>query len=209
MARTHVVLDDEVLAAIDGAVGQRGRSRFLEEAAREKLARLALEDALRSTAGIVRSGRYPQWRDRESTARWVRAPGRAGGLSRYLLDTTVLVSHLRGDEDTTALLLRLLTEGHSLETTAVNIAEVVRGLRPAERRRAKALLDRLGFLPTTREAAERAGRYQADFARRGITIPTPDTLIAGTARAFGAVVLTDNVADFPMGDVRVVRPPPA
>ena len=33
-----MILDDEVLKAIDDKVGQRGRSRFLVEAAREKLA---------------------------------------------------------------------------------------------------------------------------------------------------------------------------
>jgi metal-responsive CopG/Arc/MetJ family transcriptional regulator len=35
MARTHVILDDDLLTAIDAVAGQRGRSRFLEEAAKE------------------------------------------------------------------------------------------------------------------------------------------------------------------------------
>ena len=30
MARTHVILSDEVIAAIDERVGERGRSKFLE-----------------------------------------------------------------------------------------------------------------------------------------------------------------------------------
>jgi tRNA(fMet)-specific endonuclease VapC len=140
--------------------------------------------------------------------RGVGAGGTDGGgqLSRYALDTTVLIAHLRGDEQVSELLLRLLAEGHWLDTTAVNIAEVTRGLRPSERRRAQVLLDRLGFLVTTREAAERAGRYQADLARRGVTLHTADALIAGTARAHGAILLTDNVADFPMRDLRVQPP---
>lgn len=54
MARTHVILDDEVLAAIDGKVGQRGRSRFLEEAAKEKLERIDLEAAIRNGSGILK-----------------------------------------------------------------------------------------------------------------------------------------------------------
>ncbi len=32
-----------------------------------------------------------------------------------------------------------------------------------------------------------------------------DALVAGTARAHGAVVVTDNVVDFPMKDIRVVK----
>lgn len=73
MARTHVVLGDEVIQAIDQLVGQRGRSRFLEEAAREKLDRLALDKALTSTAGVVQETDYPEFRDQSSINRWVRS----------------------------------------------------------------------------------------------------------------------------------------
>ena len=66
---------------------------------------------------------------------------------------------------------------------------------------------RLRFLETTREAATRAGRYQAEFERRDVTIHTADALVAGTARAHGAILLTDNVRDFPMRDIKVEAPP--
>jgi metal-responsive CopG/Arc/MetJ family transcriptional regulator len=72
VARTHVVLDDEVLDAIDRVTGERGRSRFLEEAAREKLARLELERALHATTGKVDRTKHPEWADATATAKWVR-----------------------------------------------------------------------------------------------------------------------------------------
>ena len=128
-------------------------------------------------------------------------------LSLYLLDTTVLIGHLRGDEAVVKLLLDLLADQHSLGTSCVNIAEVERGIRPKERRAANVLLSRLCFLDTTREAAIRAGRYQAEFEKRGQTIHTADALIAGTVRAHGAILLTDNVRDFPMRDIRLEAPP--
>ena len=103
-------------------------------------------------------------------------------------------------------MLRLVSRGHVLGTSCVNLAEVEAGLRQHERRHAGALLDRLRFLPTDREAAHRAGRYQAEWARKGRTIQTPDALVAGTARANGAVLITHNVEDFPMGDLRVEHP---
>lgn len=130
-------------------------------------------------------------------------------MTLYLLDTTVLIAHLRGDERTSRFLLDLLHEGHTLGTSCVNVAEVERGVRPKERRAADELLGRLRFLDTAREAAFRAGRYQAELERRGRTLHTADALVAGTARAHGAVVLTDNVRDFPMRDVRVEAPPAA
>jgi len=71
-----VVLSDEVITAIDTRVGERGRSRFLEEAAREKLERLELERALASTAGVVRTNDYPEFEDQDSINDWVRAQRR-------------------------------------------------------------------------------------------------------------------------------------
>jgi predicted transcriptional regulator len=72
MARTHVVMSDEMLAAIDEVAGKRGRSRFIEEAAAEKLERLALVAAVDATAGIAGGKAYSHWRDRKSIAAWVR-----------------------------------------------------------------------------------------------------------------------------------------
>ena len=81
MARTHVILDDEVLDAIDKAVGQRGRSRFLEEAAREKLDRLELEQAIKEGAGSLKEKDYPHWPDQDSINEWVRAQRRTEAAS--------------------------------------------------------------------------------------------------------------------------------
>jgi tRNA(fMet)-specific endonuclease VapC len=124
-------------------------------------------------------------------------------VTTYLLDTTVLVAHLRGESAVTERLLELVREGHILATSAVNVAEIHRGALRRERRAMSALLDRLDFLTTTIEAARRAGVYQREMSAKGVTIHTPDALIAGTARAHGAVVMTDNRRDFPMRDVRV------
>jgi predicted nucleic acid-binding protein len=135
-----------------------------------------------------------------------RAKDRSPGVSLYLIDTTVLIAHLRGDERVSGYLLAALTRGHWLCTTCVNVAEVERGVRAKERKATERLLNRLRFLETTREAATRAGRYQSEFSRKGKTVRLADALIAGTARAHGAILVTDNVRDFPMADIRVRAP---
>lgn len=127
-------------------------------------------------------------------------------MTRYLLDTTVLVAHLRGDEEISQLMRDLVAAGHLLCVSCVNVAEVERGIRPKERRAATTLLDRLTFLSTTVESAIRAGRYLAELSERGRTLHLADALVAATARVHGAVLVTDNVADFPMRDIRVMRP---
>ncbi|MGH2556841.1 MAG: type II toxin-antitoxin system VapC family toxin [Actinomycetota bacterium] len=127
-------------------------------------------------------------------------------MSTYLLDTTVLIAHFRGKEAVSDLLLRLLRQGHTLATSCVNVAEIERGTLSRERKAVRGTLDRLRYLETSREAAMRAGRYQSEFQRRGVTIHTPDALIAGTARVHGAIIVTDDTADFPMRDVRCEAP---
>jgi metal-responsive CopG/Arc/MetJ family transcriptional regulator len=81
MARTHVILHDEILEAIDNLVGQRRRSQFLEEAAREKLDRMELEQAIRDGAGKIKEKDYPHWRDQDSINDWVRAQRRTESAS--------------------------------------------------------------------------------------------------------------------------------
>jgi len=66
-----VIIDEDVLRRIDAVAGQRGRSRFLEEAAREKLRRTELRAALEDTAGILDARDYPEFRDVSTTAKTV------------------------------------------------------------------------------------------------------------------------------------------
>lgn len=127
-------------------------------------------------------------------------------MSLFLIDTTVLIAHLRGDPGVKDLLVRLLDEEHELGTTGVNVAEIESGLRERESRPARDLLDRLDFLHTDREAARTAGRYQRNLRESGRTLHTADALIAGTAHRHGAILMTDNRRDFPMSDIEVVAP---
>jgi hypothetical protein len=76
VARIHVILSDDVIAAIDERVGERGRSRFLQQAAAETLARFELGEALDSFAGVLDERSYPQFRDQQSINQWVRAQRR-------------------------------------------------------------------------------------------------------------------------------------
>jgi hypothetical protein len=70
--RTHLVLPDELVQRIDLMVGRRKRSRFVEEAVREKLRRETLLAALKETAGAFSTEESPQWATSESAAAWVR-----------------------------------------------------------------------------------------------------------------------------------------
>ena len=69
------------------------------------------------------------------------------------------------------MLLELLGDGHSLGTSCVNVAELERGLRPAERKRARVLLDRLMYFDTPREAATPRGSLSSRLGSPGTNAP--------------------------------------
>jgi hypothetical protein len=69
--RAHVVMSIELVREIDALVGRRGRSRFLEEAAAERLQRFRRVAAFDRALAAPTEG-IPEWESRESTEEWVR-----------------------------------------------------------------------------------------------------------------------------------------
>ncbi len=70
--RAHVFLPDDLVAEVDRIAGKRKRSRFVEAAIREKLARETLSTALRESVGVIDLADYPEWATPEKVSDWVR-----------------------------------------------------------------------------------------------------------------------------------------
>lgn len=119
-----------------------------------------------------------------------------------LLDTTVLIDCLRG-RPAADRLLALSRSGDVPCTTAINVEEIVRGLRPAEEKAAARLFGGLLTLSLGEEEGKKAGRWRREFARRGVTLSQADCLIAAAAASAGATLATGNSRDFPMPGVRL------
>jgi len=122
---------------------------------------------------------------------------------RMLLDTSVLIDALRSRRARRAWLAELVRNGHSLETSAWNVAEVYAGMRPEEEERTKVFLGALLCHPITASAGERAGRLKNQWARIGRTLTLADTMVAAIAIEQKCVLVTDNRKDFPMPQVRL------
>jgi predicted nucleic acid-binding protein len=123
-----------------------------------------------------------------------------------VLDSTVLIDHLRG-RPVVARIAALRAAGDIAATTAVNVEEIVRGLRPAEAQAAVRLFTGLVVLPVDTRAGWQAGEWRRTFAARGITLWQADCLIAATAAVHGGSLVTGNPKDFPMPDVDLVHWP--
>lgn len=128
-------------------------------------------------------------------------------MAKYLLDTTALIDHLHGRPQVVDLLTSLASEGDQLGVCCINVAELYAGLSRQDQRRADRLVTSLEFFEMGREIAIRAGQFRYDFAGRGVTLTIADALIAATAIQEEAILITANVRDFPMKELRLLQQP--
>lgn len=126
-------------------------------------------------------------------------------MAKYILDTTLLIDHLRGRKGAAELVDTLALDNHRLGVCCVSIAELYSGLGQDELAAAGDLTDNMEYYEVSREAAKEAGRYRYEFARRGTTLSTADTLIAATAIDLGATLITANTRDFPMEEIELLE----
>ena len=118
-----------------------------------------------------------------------------------LLDTTILIDALRHRHRRRELLTGAIHEGHTLATTAINLAEIYAGMRPAEEAKTEMFLRGLECYPVTAAIARRAGRLKWEWSQKGRTLALDDMLIAAAALEHGLTLMTDNRMDFPMPEL--------
>lgn len=116
-----------------------------------------------------------------------------------LVDTSVLIDHLRGDERALHALERHRASGplHSSEMVRL---EILAGMRPAEEAATRILLDSLIWHPVDTGIAEDAGALGRRWLPSHNTIDSADLAIVATALQLGLPLLTTNVRHFPMFD---------
>jgi predicted nucleic acid-binding protein len=125
----------------------------------------------------------------------------------FLLDTTILIDALRHRQGRRELLAETVHQGHTLATTAINLAEIYAGMRPVEEARTKMFLDGLECYPVTVAIARRAGRLKWEWSRKGRTLALDDMLIAAAALEHSLTLMTDNRMDFPMRELEIYELP--
>lgn len=120
-----------------------------------------------------------------------------------LLDTTVLIDILRGRPSTIGRLRSLRRLPGVPCTTAINVEEIQRGLRPEETAAADQLFDGLKVVEINRAHGELAGRWRRDHAAIGVTLAQSDCLIAAAAVALAVPLATGNPRHFPLPELEV------
>jgi predicted nucleic acid-binding protein len=118
-----------------------------------------------------------------------------------LLDTTVLIDALRAHHNRRSLLAQLVESGHTLATSAINMAEVYAGMRPGEAVATEAFLSNLECYSITPAVARRAGSLRQKWAQKGKTLTLADMIVAAVSLEHGLTLMTDNRKDFPIPEL--------
>ena len=115
-----------------------------------------------------------------------------------LLDTTVAVDHLRGDQAAVDLLRALIENGETVAASEVVRFELLAGVRDDELPALEQFFSAVSWVAVGEEVARTAGGLARKHRRAHSGIDDADYLIAATAILLEADVLTTNVRHFPM-----------
>lgn len=129
-------------------------------------------------------------------------------MPRYLLDANVVIDWLKGKEPALGLVRHLVQSLQPPAVNAVTLAEVHSGVSDDDRETVDRLLTNFEYWEIDEPVARLAGRYRYGYARQGRPFALTDMLMAAHAVQRDATLVTDNVRDFPMPEVRLRRPDP-
>jgi predicted nucleic acid-binding protein len=118
----------------------------------------------------------------------------------YLLDSCILIRHLRRHDPTTALLSKLALEGR-VGIATISRLEIVEGMREHEREGTIQLLDSLLSYPLDAAIADLGGEFIRRYRVQGITLDKPDAIIGATAISHDLVLVTYNSKHYPMPEL--------
>jgi predicted nucleic acid-binding protein len=119
-------------------------------------------------------------------------------LGLIVLDTSVLIDHLRRNQDALDAMVRADERGHVAAVSVVSRIELLAGMRSDERHSVHRLFETVRWLDVTINIAQRAGEHARHFRRSHPGIAMADFVIGATAETLGAELWTTNVRHFPM-----------
>lgn len=123
---------------------------------------------------------------------------------KYLLDTDTLIDYMADRGDARERIDAMIEAGDDVALCAVTIAEIYTGLTDKKRATWDSWLQALSYWQISFNVAVQAGIYRKTASESGRTLSVSDSLLAALAHERGATLVTSNIKDYPMKDVRVL-----
>jgi len=122
-----------------------------------------------------------------------------------LLDSDILIDHLRKEQKALDYLQQEIDAGSLLFISVISRTEIFSGARKGEEGTIQGLFDLLTPVDVDVAIADRAGEYLKKFSKsHSVTIG--DAIIAATAREMGGALVTRNLKHYPMKDLKIIKP---
>jgi predicted nucleic acid-binding protein len=122
-----------------------------------------------------------------------------------LIDSDILIDHLRKVRHAFDFLNQELDSGAMLFISVISRTEIMAGIRKDEENSVAALFDILTPVDVDTAIADNAGNYLRKFAKSH-ALSIGDAIIAATCREMRLTLITRNLKHYPMKDIVVHRP---
>lgn len=122
-----------------------------------------------------------------------------------LLDSDILIDHLRKDRKALEYLRQEIDAGSLLFISVISRTEIFSGARKGEEETIQSLFDLLMPVEVDAAIADRAGEYLKKYAKSHM-VTIGDAIIAATAREMGGHLVTRNLKHYPMKDIKIIKP---
>lgn len=124
-------------------------------------------------------------------------------MARYLLDTTTIIDHLRGDQKVNSFLEKIGQCDDIVGCCCINVAEIYTGMKKKEKEKTDRFIESLYYFEVTEEIAKLAGRLRQKYFKRGKALATTDVIIAATAMTYDLTLITKNVKHYPFPEIKI------
>ncbi len=115
-----------------------------------------------------------------------------------VIDTSILVDHLRGDNSAKELLAEGITSGRRLTGSVLTKIEILAGVRSGEEKATEELLGQIEWIEVDEDLSDQAGRLARHWLRSHPGVEVVDYVTAATVQRLEATLWTRNVKHFPM-----------
>jgi len=124
-------------------------------------------------------------------------------MAEYLLDTIIIIDHLRGNKKVSSYLEEIGMRGDIAGCCCINVTEVYTGMKDKEKEKTDKFIESLYYFEVTKEIAGLAGRLKQKYVKKGKTLATTDLIIAATAMIYGLTLITKNTKHYPFSELEI------